>query len=915
MNAMTSLLTRLLILFSALAVPISLAAQDHANEPRHHHYKLIDLGTFGGPTSGTTDELQVLNYRGMVAGTADTSVPNHPNSCVFCGSAFITHAFLWSKGALHDLRSLPGSNSSGANWISNSGLVAGFSETEAIDPILVPVVREMHAVLWRDGEIIDLGTLEGGYESAAFAVNSRGQVAGAGFNTVPDPFSFTGTQQRTFLWENGVMRDLGTLGGPDAGLLGQVGGLGIGKGNVEMNERGQVVACSMTSTINPVTGTPTVDPFLWDEEQGMIDLGTLGGTNGCAIYLNNRGQVVGYSNMAGDLTAHPFLWERGEMKDLGTLGGPSGFANWISEAGEVAGTAQNEGGFFHAFVWKNGVMTDLGTLPGDFCSYSQAVNSKGQMVGESQPVAESFPPCDFASARAFLWETGGPMVDLNTLVPFGSGLQLNGTVDINSRGEIAGIGLLANGDQHAVLLIPCDENHPDIEGCDYSLADASAATRESAASVMQKSMTTAPRAPAIYGPFNDVRRTFPGPLGSGRFVGGPQQVALSAAVAATSGPIVSLSPTSETFSTQPIGTTSAAKVVALKNTGTTSVTITAIAIVGTNVGDFEQTHTCGSSLAAGASCSISVTFKPTASGTRTATLSVTDNAPGSPQKVGLTGVGTTAKLSLTSLNFGAVVLGTSSPAKTVTLTNVGTTTLTMSGIAITGTTAGNFSQTHTCGSSLAAGASCSISVTFKPTASGARAATLSVTDNAPGSPQTVSLTGIGTTAKLSPTSLNYGTVAIGTTSPAKTVTLTNVGMTTLTISGIAISGVNAGEFAQTHSCGSSLSAGASCSISVTFKPTTSETRTATLSVTDNAPGSPQTVSLTGIGTTTKVLTGYCRATCRPRTQSSACPIGQQAITPGLISVYPCGPIGSVAAVDLARRCFIPPSSFGHCETN
>src|SRR5215469_3262904 len=462
MNAMTSLLTRLLILFSALAVPISLAAQDHANKPRHHHYKLIDLGTFGGPTSSTQDELQVLNHRGMVAGTADTSVPNHPNSCFpFCGGAFIAHAFLWSKGVLHELRSLPGSNSSGAGWISDSGLVAGFSETEAIDPILS--VREMHAVLWRDGEIIDLGTLEGGYESAAFAVNSRGQVAGAGFNTVPDPFSFTGTQQRTFLWENGVMRDLGTLGGPDAGLL---GGAPFFKGNVEMNERGQVVACSFTnSTINPVTGTPTVDPFLWDKEQGMIDLGTLGGTSGCAINLNNRGQVVGYSNMAGDLTAHPFLWERGEMKDLGTLGGPTGFANWISEAGEVAGSADNEGGQQHAFLWKNGIMTDLGTLPGDSCDQSQAVNSKGQMVGESAP-------CDFSSARAFLWENGGPMVDLNTLVPSGSRLQLFGAVDINNRGEIVGSGLPANGDAHAVLLIPCDENHPDIEGCDYSLEEA-----------------------------------------------------------------------------------------------------------------------------------------------------------------------------------------------------------------------------------------------------------------------------------------------------------------------------------------------------------------------------------------------------------------------------------------------------------
>jgi probable HAF family extracellular repeat protein len=475
MNATTSPLPRTLILLCALAVPLDLAAQERTNSPTHHHYKLIDLGTFGGPTSSTQDELQVLNSRGMVAGTADTSVPNHPNSCIpFCGGAFIAHAFLWSKGVLHELRSLPGSNTSLANWISDSGLVAGGSETEAIDPILG--VREMHAVLWKDGESIDLGAPEGGYESIAFAVNSRGQVAGAGFNTVPDPFTFTGTQQRTFLWENGVMQDLGTLGGPDAGLL---GGPPFNKGNVEMNERGQVVACSYTnSTINPVTGTPTVDPFLWDKEQGMIDLGTLGGTSGCAIYLNNRGQVVGYSNMAGDLTAHPFLWERGEIKDLGTLGGPSGFANWISEAGEVAGTADNEGGQRHAFLWKSGIMTDLGTLPGDSCSQSQAVNSKGQMVGESS----TSPVCDFfINARAFLWENGGPMVDLNTLVPSGSGLSLNGAVDINSRGEIAGSGLLANGDVHAVLLIPCDEGHPNVEGCDYGLVDAAPAAQRPAA--------------------------------------------------------------------------------------------------------------------------------------------------------------------------------------------------------------------------------------------------------------------------------------------------------------------------------------------------------------------------------------------------------------------------------------------------
>jgi hypothetical protein len=210
------------------------------------------------------------------------------------------------------------------------------------------------------------------------------------------------------------------------------------------------------------------------------------------------------------------------------------------------------------------------------------------------------------------------------------------------------------------------------------------------------------------------------------------------------GPVVTLSSTRLTFSTRAIGTTSPATTVTLRNTDTASLTITGIAITGTNAGDFAQTHTCGSSLAAGASCGISVTFKPTASGTRTAALSITDNAAGSPQRVTLSGVGTTAKLPATSLSFGSVAVGTTSVAKTVTLTNVGTTTLTITGMAITGTNAGDFAQTNTCGTSVAAGASCFVTVTFTPSATGKRTAAISVSDNGGGSPQKVSLTGTGT---------------------------------------------------------------------------------------------------------------------------------------------------------------------------
>jgi hypothetical protein len=207
--------------------------------------------------------------------------------------------------------------------------------------------------------------------------------------------------------------------------------------------------------------------------------------------------------------------------------------------------------------------------------------------------------------------------------------------------------------------------------------------------------------------------------------------------------VVKLSATSLTFNTQVIGTTSAGKSVTVKNSGAATLTITGITIGGTNPGDFSRTTTCGATLSAGTSCTITVKFSPTASGTRTAALNLTDNAPDSPQTVTLTGTGTAVKLSPTSLGFGTAAIGTSTAPKTVTLTNVGTTTLTISGFTVTGLNAGDYSATTTCGASLAAGAQCTFQVTFKPTAGGSRAASLSVSDDAVGSPQTVKLSGSG----------------------------------------------------------------------------------------------------------------------------------------------------------------------------
>jgi hypothetical protein len=205
-------------------------------------------------------------------------------------------------------------------------------------------------------------------------------------------------------------------------------------------------------------------------------------------------------------------------------------------------------------------------------------------------------------------------------------------------------------------------------------------------------------------------------------------------------------------------------------------------------------------------------------------------------------------LAPTSLAFGNQTLNVASAARTVTLTNTGTAALTITSYSFTGTNPADFAQTHTCATTLAAGASCTISVTFTPSAAGARSASLSIADNAAGSPQTVALTGTGNgpVATLSPTSLSFGIQGRNTTSAPKTVTLTNSGNATLTVSSYSFTGSNPTNFAQTHTCGSTLAAGASCTISVTFTPTTLAP-SATLNIATNAAGSPQKVTLSGIG--------------------------------------------------------------------
>jgi hypothetical protein len=337
--------------------------------------------------------------------------------------------------------------------------------------------------------------------------------------------------------------------------------------------------------------------------------------------------------------------------------------------------------------------------------------------------------------------------------------------------------------------------------------------------------------------------------------GSPQTVKLTGTGTA---PAITLSPTSLTFASTTVGSTAAAQVVTVKNTGTATTTLTSETITGTNATSFvKSATTCGSTLAVAATCTVSVEFKPAAAGALTASLSVADNASGSPQTVKLTGTGTAPAITIspTSLAFASTAVGSTTAAQVVTVKNTGTATTTLTSETITGTNATSFVKSATtCGSTLAVAATCTVSVEFKPAAAGSLAASLSVADNASGSPQTVKLTGTGAasatpTLTLSPTSIAFPTTVVGVTSDAQTVAVKNSGTTAVTISSITLGGTNATAFLQLGSCGGSLASGASCSVYVAFKPAATAALTGTLSITDNASGSPQRVTLTGTGTT------------------------------------------------------------------
>jgi hypothetical protein len=333
------------------------------------------------------------------------------------------------------------------------------------------------------------------------------------------------------------------------------------------------------------------------------------------------------------------------------------------------------------------------------------------------------------------------------------------------------------------------------------------------------------------------------------------------------GQAISFSPPSVDFGNQQVGITSPTQTITVTNTGSATLTISKIFLTGGNHSDFFQTNHCKNSWAPGASCTITVSFTPSATGARSTSVSVTDNAPGSPQLVSLsgTGIAPSASLSTSSLFFGGQLVGSTSAPQSVTLSNIGAAPMNITSIAANN----DFSQTNNCGVSLAAGESCAINVSFTPTSAWSRGGSILITDNSYGSStQVLLLTGMGDSGAvgtLSAASLDFGKVNIGATSVTKSFTLTNRGTAVLSINNIAATG----DYAQSNNCPSSLNINSSCTVNVTFTPTAANLRNGWVTIFDTDASLLETVTLSGAGvapTTTVAVSPQAAAVTITQTQ-------------------------------------------------
>jgi len=328
------------------------------------------------------------------------------------------------------------------------------------------------------------------------------------------------------------------------------------------------------------------------------------------------------------------------------------------------------------------------------------------------------------------------------------------------------------------------------------------------------------------------------------------------------GPSASLSATSLSFGTIQTGTSSQPQTVTLTSNGGQALSVNSISLSGPDANQFQEMDTCQvpSVLQPTKFCSISITFVPTATGSLQATLTITDDAPDSPQSVQLSGTGEAppppapaVTVTPNPVMFPTITQGSTSSPINVSVTNSGNATLNISSVVLSGNNVTDFSMTNACNGPYAPNASCTITLTFTPLAAGQRSAILSISDDAQNSPQSVQVSGTATAipptspaVSLSSTNVSFGVITQGTTTGLQTVTVTSSGGAALHIASVVLGGANSSEFSMNNGCtASSYAVNATCAIGVSFAPLGTGSRSATITLTDDASNSPQTINVGG----------------------------------------------------------------------
>ena len=307
------------------------------------------------------------------------------------------------------------------------------------------------------------------------------------------------------------------------------------------------------------------------------------------------------------------------------------------------------------------------------------------------------------------------------------------------------------------------------------------------------------------------------------------------------GPVL-LSNVSLNFGTQSVGAQSSGIVETITNNQSTTMNISGISAGG---GDFTQTNTCQQPIAPEKSCTVTAVFTPSKTGTRTASLIITDDASNSPQTIALAGVGASANITLspTTLSFGSQVLNTSSAGKSITITNSGVENVTVSSISASG----GYSETDNCTANpIAPGQACTITAVFTPVATGNRTGTITINDSAEGSPHIVTTSGSGVLPVTMSANLTFPSTNVGSTSAPKTMTLTNNQSQTLNFT-YSTSGDFSAIGSGTSPCNGTLAARSKCTFNVTFSPSVNGTIKGALTIIHTAFGSPTSGGLTGTG--------------------------------------------------------------------